>query len=329
MSSQAVSQTSSLVLSRSGDKMPIVGFGCWKVPKDITEHTVEQAIREGYRLFDGAADYGNEVEVGRGIANAIKAGVVTREELFVTTKLWNTYHKKEHVRLAFEKQLKDLGLDYVDLYLVHFPISLEFVPIETKYPPEWYVPGTDKSKLADNAPLHELWPEMEKLVDEGLARNIGVSNFNVQLIMDLWSYARIKPQVLQIEIHPYLPQTDLVNFVHGLGMQVTAYSTFGPASFVELEMAHAVNATPLFDHPVITTVASRHSRAPAQILLRWAVQRGLAIIPKTSNRERLKQNLDLLSFSLTDKDLAEIRSVENGLRLNNPPKYGIALPIFC
>lgn len=147
--------------------------------------------------------------------------------------------------------------------------------------------------------------------------------------MDLWSYARIKPQVLQVEIHPYLPQYELVNYVQGLGVQVTAYSTFGPASFVELEMAHAVNATLLFDHPVITSIASRHNRTPPQVLLRWAVQRGLAIIPKTSNRKRLKENLDLFSFSLTDKDLAEIRSVENGLRLNDPVKYGIDIPIFC
>jgi D-xylose reductase len=327
MSSQAVPQTPSLVLSRSGDKMPIVGYGCWKVPKDVTAHTVEHAIREGYRLIDGAADYGNEFEVGRGIANAIEAGVVKREDLFVTTKLWNTFHKKEHVRLGFEKQLKDLGLDYVDLYLVHFPIPLEYVPIETKYPPEWYAPGESKTKLT-NAPLHELWPEMEKLVDEGLAKNIGISNFNVQLIMDLWTYARIKPQVLQVEIHPYLPQTRLVEYVQSLGMQVTAYSTFGPASFIELKLAQALNATLLFDHPVITTLASRHNRPPPQILLRWAVQRGLAIIPKSSNRERLKQNLDLFSFSLTEKDLAEIRTMENGLRMNDPWQHGFGLPIF-
>ncbi|RUS27058.1 NADP-dependent oxidoreductase domain-containing protein, partial [Jimgerdemannia flammicorona] len=178
MSSQAV--TPSLTLSRTGDKMPIVGFGCWKVSKDVTEHTVECAIREGYRLFDSACDYGNEVEVGRGIANAIKAGVVKREELFVTTKLWNTYHKKEHVRAAFDRQLKDLGLDYFDLYLVHFPVPLQYVPMETKYPPEWFPPGESKTKL-EKAPLHELWPEMEKLVHEGLVKNIGISNFNVQL----------------------------------------------------------------------------------------------------------------------------------------------------
>jgi len=321
------SQIPSLILSRTGDKMPIVGFGCWKVPKDVTPHIIEHAILEGYRLIDAAADYGNEVEVGRGIANAIKAGVVKREDLFVTTKLWNTFHKKEHVRLAFEKQLKDLGLDYVDLYLVHFPIPLEYVPIETKYPPEWFQPGENKTRLT-NAPLHELWPEMEKLVEEGLVKNIGIANFNVQLIMDLWTYARIKPQVLQVEIHPYLPQHTLVEYAQSLGLQVTAYSTFGPASFVELNMANALNATQLFDHPVIKSIANTYNRTPAQILLRWAVQRRLAIIPKTTNRERLKQNLDLFSFSLKDKDLAEIRTLENGLRLNDPWVYGMGLPIF-
>lgn len=327
MSSHSAAQVSSLTLSRTGDKMPIVGFGTWKVPKDVTMHTVEHAIRDGYRLIDCAADYGNEVEVGRGIANAIKAGVVKREELFVTTKLWNTFHKKEHVRLAFDKQLKDLGLDYVDLYLVHFPIPLQFVPLETKYPPEWFAPGETKTKLT-NAPLHELWPEMEKLVEHGLAKNIGISNFNVQLIMDLWTYAKIKPQVLQVEVHPYLPQHALVEYVHSLGMQVTAYSTFGPASFVELNMAHAVNAKVLFEHPVVTSIAARHERTPAQILLRWAVERGLAIVPKSSQRERVKQNLDLFSFKLSDKDLAEIRTMENGLRLNDPWVYGMGLPIF-
>jgi len=316
-----------LTLNRTGDKMPLVGFGCWKVSKSDAENTIYTAIKNGYRLIDGAADYGNEVEVGRGINKAISEGIVKREELFITTKLWNTFHKKEHVREAFDKQLKDLNLSYVDLYLIHFPIPLKYVPHDTAYPPEWFQPGENKVTL-DRAPLHECWPELEKLVEDGVARNIGVSNFNVQLLMDLLTYAKIKPAVLQIELHPYLQQNVLVKWVQEQGIQITAYSSFGPASFVPLGVNHALSAAPLLEHDVIVSIAKANNKTPAQVLLRWSVEKGIAVIPKSSSEARMVSNHDITSWSLSKEDMAKIAELDIGLRFNNPMEYGFNLPIF-
>ena len=151
---------------------------------------------------------GNESEVGEGIARAIQSGNVTREELWVTSKLWNTYHEPQHVRSACKKTLTDLGLEYLDLYLIHFPISLKYVPFEKRYPPEWfYDPDADNPKMElIEVSVQSTWQAMESLVEEGLVKNIGLSNFNCQGIRDVLSYARIKPAVLQVELHPYLQQ---------------------------------------------------------------------------------------------------------------------------
>ena len=151
---------------------------------------------------------GNEVEVGQGIARAIESGNVKREDLWVTSKLWNTFHEPQHVRPACLKTLKDLGLDYLDLYLIHFPISLKYVPFEKRYPPEWFHdPNVEDPKMElISVPIQSTWEAMEALVKEGLVKNIGVSNFSCQGIRDLMSYANIKPAVLQVELHPYLQQ---------------------------------------------------------------------------------------------------------------------------
>ncbi|KAI9323542.1 xylose reductase [Dichotomocladium elegans] len=315
------------VLNRTGDKMPIVGFGCWKVDAKDAEETVYGAIKAGVRLIDGACDYGNEVEVGRGINKAIAEGIVTREELFVTTKLWNTYHNKANVIPCFEKQLQDLGLDYVDLYLIHFPVPLKHVPIETAYPPSWYQPNGTELEF-EASPMHECWREMEKIVESGKARNIGVSNFNVQMLLDLLTYAKIKPASLQIELHPYLQQTRLVEWVKKQGIQITAYSSLGPASFIQLT-DDGKTAAPLLSHDVIAAIAAKHNKSAAQVLLRWSIDRGCAVIPKSMSIERTKANIDLFDFALDEEDLAAIAKLDLNLRFNDPDSYGLGLPLFC
>ncbi|CDS12710.1 hypothetical protein LRAMOSA04896 [Lichtheimia ramosa] len=317
-----------LTLNRTGDKMPLVGFGCWKVSPEDAENTIYNAIKAGVRLIDGAGDYGNEVEVGRGINKAIKEGVVKREELFVTTKLWNTYHHKDNVRPAFEKQLKDMELDYVDLYLIHFPVPLKHVAVDAAYPPGWYQPTGATEIEFERSPMQDCWREMEKIAESGKAKNIGISNFNVQLILDLLTYANIKPAVLQVELHPYLQQTRLVEWVQKQGIQVTAYSSFGPASFIQLT-DDGKTAEPLLGHKVITDIASKHGKTPAQVLLRWSIERGVAVIPKSMNVERTRTNIDLFSFSLDKDDLSAIAKLELGLRFNDPFSYGFGLPLFC
>ena len=190
----------------SGQKMPSVGFGCWKIPKDKTADQVYGAIKAGYRLIDEAACYGNEVQAGEGIKRAIDEGIVTREELFITSKLWMTYHRPENVPLACERSLKDFGLEYFDLYLIHWPTPTKFIPFEERYPPGiTFDPTAEKPiMIPDPVPLRSTWEAMEKLVDAGKVKNIGVSNFKCETVRDLIAYARVKPANLQVELHPYL-----------------------------------------------------------------------------------------------------------------------------
>ncbi|ROT35001.1 NAD(P)H-dependent D-xylose reductase [Sodiomyces alkalinus F11] len=304
----------------SGYDMPQVGFGLWKVDNAIAADTVYNAIKTGYRLFDGAADYGNEVEVGKGVARAIQDGLVKREELFLVSKLWNTDHKAEHVEKMARKQLADLGIDYFDLYFIHFPVALEHVDPSVRYPPGWFYDGVSEIRRSD-ATIQETWTAMEGLVEKGLARSIGISNFQGQLIYDLLRHAKIVPATLQVEHHPYLVQPNLIRLAKNEGITVTAYSSFGPTSFDEFDFPHAKALTPLLKHDVITEIANKHGKAPSQVLLRWATQRGLAVIPKTSRQEILVQNLDCTSFDLSDEDLAKISGLDINTRFNAPTNY--------
>ncbi|RAH70664.1 aldo/keto reductase [Aspergillus aculeatinus CBS 121060] len=310
----------------SGHEMPLVGFGLWKVNNDTCADQVYHAIKEGYRLFDGACDYGNETEAGQGVARAIADGLVKREELFIVSKLWNSFHDAERVEPIARKQLQDWGLEYFDLYIVHFPIALKYVDPAVRYPPGW---ESENGRLEfSNTPIHETWKAMETLVDAGLARSIGVSNFSAQLVMDLLRYARVRPATLQIEHHPYLTQSRLVEYAQKEGLVVTAYSSFGPLSFLELEVKNALNTPPLFEHELIKEIADKHGRTPAQVLLRWATQRGIAVIPKSNNPKRLQQNLEVTGWDLESAELEKISELDRGLRFNDPLGYGLYVPIF-
>ncbi|KAF8922008.1 NADP-dependent oxidoreductase domain-containing protein [Mucidula mucida] len=316
---------STIELKRTGQKMPLVGFGLWKVTKSSCADTVYNAIKEGYRLLDGAGDYGNEKEAGEGVKRAIADGLVKREDLFITSKLWNTFHAKEHVEQLSRKQLALWGIDYFDLFLIHFPISLEYVDPAHRYPPEWW--GDDKKVHLGKAPIQETWTALEKLVDEGLAKNIGVSNFQAQTILDIQRYARYEPQVLQIELHPYLSQEALVNFSKTHNIAVTAYSSFGPQGYVELGMDKS--APSLFAHNAVIQAATTHQKSSPQVLLRWATQRGIAVIPKSNTHERLVENLQSLDFTLTDDEIKAINGLNINLRLNDPAEIDPRIAIFA
>ncbi|CAH2352254.1 NADPH-dependent D-xylose reductase [[Candida] railenensis] len=311
----------------SGYDMPLVGFGCWKVSNDTCAEQIYNAIKVGYRLFDGAMDYGNEKEVGQGLKKALDEGLVSREELFITSKLWNNYHDPKNVPIALEKVLKDLGLDYIDLYLIHFPIAFKFVPIEEKYPPGFYCGDGDKF-IYEDVPLAETWKALEKLTKTGKVKSIGISNFNGGLVYDLLRGAEIKPAVLQIEHHPYLQQPNLVEYVQSEGIAITAYSSFGPLSFVELDHPKALETPKLFEHKSIQSIADAHKKTPAQVLLRWATQRNIAVIPKSNNPDRLHQNLVVNDFDLTKDQIDEISKLDIGLRFNNPWDWD-KIPIFA
>lgn len=310
--------------------MPQVGLGLWKAPRPLVAGLVRHAVELGYRHFDSACDYGNEVEVGAGIRAAIDAGLCRRSDLWITSKLWNTYHARAHVRPAVERTLSDLHLDYLDLYLVHFPIALEFVPFEHRYPPGWLfddAAAEPRMKFA-RVPLAETWAAMEELVDRGLVRHIGVCNYGTALLSDLLNYARIPPAVLQVEMHPYLTQEKLLRLCREAGIAVTAFSPLGAPSYVPLGMAKASES--VLEQPVVQAIAKRCRKTPAQVVLRWGVQRGTAVIPKTTRDDRLAENMALFDFELTPDEMNAIGGLNQGRRFNDPGEFGeAAFNTFC
>ncbi|KAG8954938.1 NAD(P)H-dependent D-xylose reductase (XR) [Tulasnella sp. 424] len=289
--------------------MPLVGFGLWKVTKATCADTVVAALKAGYRLLDCAGDYGNEKEAGEGLKRAIAEGIVKREEL------WNTFHKREHVKALAKKQLADWGLDYFDLYLIHFPIALEYVDPAHRYPPEWF--GDDGKVYLQNTPIRETWEAMEELVDEGLARDIGVSNFNGGLLIDVLRYAKKPVSALQVEHHPYLTQEQLVKFAQSQGIAVTAYCSFGPQSWAELNM-HGEVTSLLTGQQSIASIAQKHGKTNAQVLLRWATQRGVAVIPKSNSESRVLENFKCTDFDLSDEEIKQISALNINYRFNDP-----------
>ncbi|MAD18054.1 MAG: 4-dihydromethyl-trisporate dehydrogenase [Alteromonadaceae bacterium] len=308
-------------MSLSQSKMPKVGFGLWKIPQDICADAVYEAIKAGYRHLDSACDYGNEVQVGEGIKRAIDEGICTREDLWITSKLWNTYHAKEHVQQAIERSLSDLKLDYLDLYLIHFPIAQPFVAFDDRYPPEWITDpnaANPKMELAP-VPLFETWHAMESLVEKGLTKEIGVCNYNTGLLNDLMAYAKIKPAMLQVESHPYLTQERLMKLAKQYDIQVTAFSPLGALSYLELDMAGAAES--VLEQSVVKAAAQRLGKTAAQVVLRWGVQRGNAIIPKTSKPERLVENLAIFDFELSQQEMDDINALNSNRRFNDPGHF--------
>jgi D-xylose reductase len=302
----------------TGGKLPSVGFGLWKVEKPTVPGIVEEAARAGYRHFDCASDYGNEAEVGVGLQKVIGSGMCKRDDLWITSKLWNTNHAPQHVREACERSLRDLKLDQLDLYLIHFPIALEYVPPEKRYPAGWFHdPDAPQPKMKPaRVPIVETWRAMEGLVDAGLVRNIGVCNFGVSLLRDLLSQAKIPPTVLQVEMHPYLAQEKLVRFCKDERIAVTAFSPLGALSYFQIGMATEDES--VLNQAVVRAAAERHKKSPAQIVLRWGVQRGTAVIPKTSRPERLQENLAIFDFELTADEMKAITSLDRHKRFNDP-----------
>ena len=310
-----------------------MGLGLWKVARAAAPLLVEEAIRVGYRHIDSACDYGNEVEAGQGIRAALQKGLCRREDLWITSKLWNTYHEQQHVRPAVERSLRDLGLDSLDLYLVHFPIALQYVPFETRYPPEWiHDPAASKPRMEPIAvPLADTWRAMEDLVSAGLVRRIGLCNCNIALIREVLAAARIPPAVLQVELHPFLTQEKLLRFCREASIAVTGFSPLGAPSYVPLGMATAAES--VLEHPVVTEIAAAVGRTPAQVVLRWGMQRGTAVIPKTSRPERLRENLAASEFTLPAEQMQAITALDRGRRFNDPGEFcerafGTFFPIY-
>lgn len=317
-----MSESPACLLTADGGAFPAVGLGTWKIPEAVLPDLVPAAVALGYRHFDCACDYGNEPAVGEGLRRAIASGKCAREDLWITSKLWNTYHHPDHVRSACERSLSDLGLDELDLYLIHFPVTLAYVPFEERYPPGWFFdPTAEKPAMKPvRIPVADTWGAMEGLVRDGLVKRIGICNFTTGMIRDLQSYAAIQPQVLQVEMHPYLTQPRLLRFCQEENIAVTAFSPFGASSYVPLNMA-GENESVLAD-PVVQSIAANHGKSPGQTVLRWAVQRGTATIPKTQTAAHLAENLALFDFSLSPTEMEAIDALDRNRRFNDPAEFG-------
>jgi alcohol dehydrogenase (NADP+) len=297
-------RTARVPLSRGAGKIPVLGFGTLIPDAAATISSTEDALAAGFRHFDCAERYGNEREVGEALQSGLAHGRLLREEIFVTTKLWNTNHRPERVQPAFDASLERLKLNYLDLYLIHTPFAFE--------------PGDDLDPRDENGDvlydrgvtLLDTWKALEALVDGGRCRAIGLSDITLKDLVPIYDAARIKPAVVEVEAHPYLPETELLEYCTKQGIVLLAFAPLG----------HGMRPGPLED-PVVLAVSARVDRTPAQVLLAWAAQRGTALLttPRTSARARENFDISVLHQDAFD----EINRIQARQRLNPVVQTGV------
>ncbi|WP_320940068.1 aldo/keto reductase [Lysinibacillus capsici] len=269
------------VVLNNGFKMPLVGYGVFRVPEgDDLAEAVKTAIAKGYRSIDTAQVYRNEESVGRGIRAAIEEGLVTREELFITSKVWNDGLSYEETLAAYDSSLEKIGLDYLDLYLVHWP-------------------GIDQNYI-------EVYKALEKIYQDGRVRSIGVSNFHVHHLENLLKETTVVPVINQIEFHPHLIQEEVRAYCKDKGIQVEAWSPLMNGSLLE--------------EALIQELASKYGKTPAQIVLRYDVQHDVVTIPKTMTPARMVENLAVFDFTLTEQEMTQLDAMNDGLRCGPDPE---------
>jgi len=290
--------------TNNGIDMPALGFGTLIPDPALTISATLDALKAGFRHFDCAERYRNEVEVGRALATGIDTLGIKREEIYLTTKLWNTNHRPERVAPAFEESLKRLQVDYLDLYLIHTPFPFQ--------------PGEEQDPRDDNGnviydwgvTLEDTWAAMEKLVDSGKCRAIGLSDISLEQLKPLYESARIKPYAIQVESHPYLPETELLDYCKEKGIRFLAFAPLG----------HGLRPG-LIDDPTVIKVALRLGKTPAQVLLAWAVQRGTALLTTPKTLARAHENFDI--SPLPDDAFEEIDRIQIRQRFNSVVKTGV------
>ena len=291
-------------LNNGGGHMPALGFGTLIPDAAVTKTATSDALDAGFRHFDCAERYRNEREVGEALQTGLAANGIARENIFVTTKLWNSNHRPERVEPAFEASLDRLRLEYLDLYLIHTPYAFQA--------------GDDQDPRDQNGnvlydsgvTLLDTWRAMESLVDHGKCRAIGLSDITLNELLPICESARIKPAVVQVESHPYLPETELLEFCKEKGIVFLAFAPLG----------HGMRPG-LLEDPVISAIAARVGKTPAQVLLAWAVQRGTALLTTPRTAARARENFDI--SALPEDALDEINRIQTRQRLNSVVTTGI------
>ena len=292
-------------LGNGAGAIPALGFGTLIPDPIATRNATRAALQAGFRALDTAERYRTEKEVGEAMKEVFKAGRIKREDVFVATKLWNTNHRPARVKPAFEASLKKLQLDHLDLYLIHTPFA--FQPGDEQDPRD-----ANSNVIYDQGvTLSDTWGAMEKLVDEGKCKAIGLSDVNVEKVKEIVEAARIKPAVVHVESHPYLPEWELVDYCHQNGIVFQAFAPLGHSSEPRL----------LAD-PVITAIAERVGKTPAQVLLAWGIQRGTALLTTTKTPSRLAENFDV--STLPDDAMREISDgIKTQIRFNSVVETGV------
>lgn len=284
--------------------MPALGFGTLIPDTAVTKTATRDALDAGFRHFDCAERYRNEREVGEALEAGLAANGIARENIFVTTKLWNSNHRPERVEPAFEASLDRLGLKYLDLYLIHTPYAFQ--------PGDEQDPRDQKGNVIydSGVTLLDTWRAMESLMDHGRCRAIGLSDISLDELLPIYETARIKPAVVQVEAHPYLPEAELLEFCKEEGIVFLAFAPLG----------HGMRPGPLED-PVVSAIAARLEKTPAQVLLAWAVQRGTALLTTPKTAARARENFDITA--LPDDAFNEINRIQTRQRLNEVVKTGV------
>lgn len=289
----------------NGDEMPGLGLGTWKSRPGEVYQAVMTAVQTGYRHIDCAAIYRNEEEIGKAVNDLTREKTVRREDLWITSKLWNHAHRKDDVAPALEKTLKDLQVDYLDLYLIHWPVAIrpELGVHFPRKPEDFMTP--------EEAPLLKTWESFIRLKEQGLVRHIGVSNFNIQKLEYFRTQSDFKPELNQVEMHPYLNQEALVRYAEKHHFLLTAYSPLGS---VDRPTAGRDNLPSLLRSDTVVKIAEKHEVSPARILIAFALQRGVAVIPKSVNPDHIRDNLEGAEVELTPEDMDSLMELHRNVR---------------
>jgi alcohol dehydrogenase (NADP+) len=293
-----------LLQFKNNNIMPAIGLGTWKATGNDVKNAVKKAIREGYRHIDTAAIYSNEVEIGEALAEVFAEGNILREEVFITSKLWNDSHGDNEVLPALKDSLKRLQLDYLDLYLIHWPVVFKHGVLFSNKPEDYI-------SLQD-CPIIDTWRQMEACKEKGYAKHIGVSNFSKKKLIDLLSKAQHKPEVNQVELHPFLQQNELLEYCNKEEIILTAYSPLGSGDRA-IEMK-ADNEPDLLNNDIILNIAKNKDTSTAQVLIAWHLHRGCSVIPKSTSNKHIESNLQAAALTLNEKDLERIASLDRQYR---------------